>query len=214
MGLPKVFGIGFHKTATTSLAAALTQLGYRVTGPNWRKNPAIATEARRLAFEHVPLFDAFQDNPWPVLYRDLDRQFPGSKFILTLRPASDWIRSVVKHFGGKTTPMREWIYGKGCGAPVGNEEIYLRRYEQHNEEVLDYFRDRSEDFLTLRITEGEGWEKLCPFLNCAPVEVPFPRANDARDRSGLRRMFHRLLMGLNIRFSLQREKSRYGAGVR
>jgi hypothetical protein len=30
----KVFGIGFHKTATTSLAKALSYLGYRVTGPN------------------------------------------------------------------------------------------------------------------------------------------------------------------------------------
>src|SRR5215472_9937783 len=35
----KVFGIGFHKTATTSLAKALSYLGYRVTGPNWVDNP-------------------------------------------------------------------------------------------------------------------------------------------------------------------------------
>ena len=31
------------------------------------------------------------------------------------------------------TPMRQWIYGKGC--VLGNESIYVKRFEQHNEEV-------------------------------------------------------------------------------
>ena len=59
----KVFGIGFHKTATTSLAKALSYLGYRVTGPNWVDNPNIAEEVYEMAFEFAHKFDAFQDNP-------------------------------------------------------------------------------------------------------------------------------------------------------
>jgi hypothetical protein len=43
----KVFGIGFHKTATTSLATALSYLDYRVTDPNWVDNPNIAEEGVR-----------------------------------------------------------------------------------------------------------------------------------------------------------------------
>jgi len=207
MGPQKVFGIGFHKTATTSLAAALTQLGYRVTGPNWRKNPRIAQEVHALAYDCVPKFDAFQDNPWPLLYRELDPKFPGSKFILTLRPADRWIRSVVDHFGGSTTPMREWIYGSGCGDPAGREKLYVERYERHNREVLQYFAERPDDFLVLKITEGEGWEKLCPFLGVPMMPGAFPKTNSARDRKGLRRFANRLLMALNLRFNLQRTKA-------
>jgi hypothetical protein len=208
MERPKIFGIGFHKTATTSLAAALTQLGYRVTGPNWRKNPKIAEEVHSLAFDCVPKFDAFQDNPWPLLYRELDARFPGSKFVLTLRPASRWIPSVVEHFGGTSTPMREWIYGAGCGDPTGREDLYVERYERHNREVMAYFADRPSDLLVLRITEGDGWEKLCPFLGLPVAEGPFPKTNSSRDRKGLRRLTHRVLIALNLRFSLQRMKAK------
>jgi len=47
----KVFGIGFHKTATTSLAKALSYLGYRVTGPNWVYDPNPAEKVYKMAFE-------------------------------------------------------------------------------------------------------------------------------------------------------------------
>ena len=176
----KVFGIGFHKTATTSLADALSYLGYRVTGPNWVDNPNIAEEVYEMALDLANRFDAFQDNPWPVLYKDMDRQFPGSKFVLTLRPPREWIRSIVNHFDGKETPMREWIYGVSC--PKGNEDLYIARYERHNREVLEYFKDRSEQLLVLNITSGEGWARLCPFLGEPIPAIPFPRANTARVR--------------------------------
>jgi hypothetical protein len=179
----KVFGIGFHKTATTSLAKALSYLGYRVTGPNWVDNRNIAEEVYEMAFDLVNRFDAFQDNPWPILYKELDRKFPGSKFILTLRPSDQWIRSVVNHFDEKETPMREWIYG--VGRPKGNEDAYIWRYERHNREVLEYFKDRSEQLLVLNITAGEGWTKLCPFLGEQIPTIGFPCANTASDREKL-----------------------------
>jgi hypothetical protein len=179
----KVFGIGFHKTATTSLAKALSYLGYRVTGPNWVDNRNIAQEVYEMAFDLANSFDAFQDNPWPILYKELDRKFPGSKFILTLRPSGQWIKSVVNHFDEKETPMREWIYG--IGRPKGNEDVYIRRYERHNREVLEYFKDRSEQLLVLDITAGEGWTKLCPFLGEQIPAISFPCANTASDREQL-----------------------------
>jgi hypothetical protein len=176
----KVFGIGFHKTATTSLADALSHLGYRVTGPNWVDNPNIAEEVYEMAFDLANRFDAFQDNPWPILYKELDQKFPGSKFILTLRPSNEWIRSVVNHFNEDETPMREWIYG--VGRPKGNEDVYIARYERHNREVLEYFKGRSEQLLVLNITSGEGWTKLCPFLGETAPVIPFPCANAAPQR--------------------------------
>jgi hypothetical protein len=138
-----------------------------------------------MAFELANRFDAFQDNPWPILYKQLDRKFPGSKFILTLRPSDEWIRSVVNHFSEKEMPMREWIYG--VGHPKGNEDVYIARYERHNREVLEYFKDRSEQLLVLNITAGEGWTKLCPFLGEHIPSVGFPCANTASEREKLRK---------------------------
>jgi hypothetical protein len=194
----KVFGIGFHKTGTTSLAEALSHLGYRVTGPNGVDNPNIATEVYEMAFDLANKFDGFQDNPWPILYKELDQKFPGSKFILTLRSSNEWIRSVVNHFSEKETPMREWIYG--VGYPKGNENVYVARYERHNREVMEYFKDRRQQLLVLDITSGEGWGKLCPFLGETAPAIPFPRANtapqrermDKRDRSWLWRTYFKI----------------------
>lgn len=179
MRQPKVFGIGFHKTGTTSLGAALRILGYRVTGPNAVLRSDLdkkaLTIARRLARRH----DAFRDNPWPVLYREFDVAYPDSKFILTWRRAEDWIRSVVDEFGTTSTPMREWVYD-GVGVPAGNEEHYLARYRRHNREVRSYFAGRPDDLLELNISEGGGWEQLCPFLGHPIPPVPFPHLNNSR----------------------------------
>lgn len=173
--MSKIFGIGFHKTGTTSLAAALTMLGYRVTGPNGVRDPQIALNALPMALALVPQFDAFQDNPWPILYRELDAAFPGSKYILTVRDPQSWIKSLVGHFGSRSTPMREWIYG--AGSPLGHEAAYLARYENHNSDVLQHFAQRQADLLVLDITRGDGWEKLCRFLGCPIPAMAFPHRN-------------------------------------
>lgn len=176
----KIFGIGFHKTGTKSLARAHSTLGYSVTGPNGTRDPEIATRVFDYVERMAPRFDAFQDNPWPVILRQLDERYPGSKFILTVRHPDAWIKSVVKHFGSEDTPMRQWIYG--VGHPRGNEEIYLRRYEEHNRDVLAHFCDRPGDLLVMDITAGESWDKLCPFLGRAIPQTTFPVANTADDR--------------------------------
>ena len=177
----KIFGIGFHKTGTTSLARALAIFGYSVTGPNGVTDPDISQNVLKMACELVEQYDAFQDNPWPIIFKEMAQRYPGSKFILTIRPTEKWIKSQVTHFGTDTTPMREWIYGVGC--PKGNEEIYIERYEKHNAEVLEYFKDRPDDLLVLKITEGQGFEKLCPFLNKEIPGVAFPHANKAECRN-------------------------------
>lgn len=182
-----------HKTATTTLAHALRKLGYQVTGPFGVNEPNIAVTAVDRGLALARRFDAVQDNPWPLLYRDLDQEFPGSKFILTLRPTDEWLSSVVKHFGGKTTPMREWIYG--VGDPEGNEEVFRVRYERHNQEVRNYFSDRPGDLLEFRITDGDGWAELCSFLGLDQPSQPFPHANDHLNRrwdKRIQRSFRRL----------------------
>ena len=188
----KVFCIGFHKTGTTSLELALQKLGYRVTGSFGTKDPDIAAKVHEMAYAMVPEYDAFEDNPWPVLYRELDERFPGSKFILTRRPTENWIRSQVKDFATTQTPMRRWIYGENAGCPEGNEDVYVARYERHNREVLEYFKDRPDDLLVIDFPNDDGWTRLCPFLDVHIPEEPFPHANKASLSRKLKNWFKKL----------------------
>jgi len=186
---PKVFCIGFHKTGTTSLELALKKLGYRVKGSLGTKDPDIAEKVHAMAYATAEEYDAFQDNPWPILYRELDERYPGSKFVMTRRPSESWIRSQVKDFALTETPMRRWIYGEDAGCPEGNEETYVARYERHNREVLEYFAERPDDLLVFDLPKGDGWEKLCLFLGHDVPDEPFPHANKA----SLSRKFKNLL---------------------
>ena len=176
----KVFCIGFQKTGTTSLGEALGLLGYSVTGPNFLTNQDLENQVYDLALAITEKYDAFQDNPWPLLYKEMDQKFPGSKFILTQRPVDKWIDSVVRHFGSRETAMRRWIYDAGC--PEGNEDTYTERYERHNREVLEHFADRPDDLLVFNVTAGDGWDILCPFLDKPVPDVEFPHSNKAEDR--------------------------------
>lgn len=185
----KVIGVGFHKTGTTSLMRALQQLGYEVTGPNGTENPRIAEEIIDMAYRLLQQYDAVVDHPWPVLYKEVDDWYPSSKFILTIRPTEDWIRSVVNYFGYQSSPMREWIYG--VGRPKGNEEVYIARYKRHNREVLDYFKDRPEDLLVFNLSGGDGWKELCSFLDVPIVPGPFPHSNPAPE-SRVKRVIARI----------------------
>jgi uncharacterized damage-inducible protein DinB len=195
----KVFGIGFHKTATSSLAAAFYILGYNVTGFFGAHDPDIADHVVDQAYDLADRFDAAQDTPWPVLYKELDGRYPGSKFILTVRPTDKWINSIVKHFKDQHIPIHEWIYG--VRAARGNEDVYIRRYEEHNRKVQEYFKDRPGDLLVMDITRGDGWEKLCPFLDQEIPPFDFPAQNMARARSNqlLSRGLHYLKRKLAIK---------------
>jgi hypothetical protein len=57
------------------------------------------------------------------------------------------------------------------------EEAYL----SFDHRVRSFFRDKPpEKFLELRICDGEGWDKLCPFLGKGIPEIEFPISNKAR----------------------------------
>lgn len=190
----KVFCIGFHKTGTSSLTVALRQLGYAVTGPNGVNDPDIAHTAWGMVQTLSYSFDAFQDNPWPLFFRNLDELHPDSRFILTMRDPNAWIESVVKHFGGKSTPMREWIYGHGD--PRGHEASYMHRYERHNREVMEYFSSRPADLLLIRLEDVPTWTPLCQFLREDEPVGPFPHVNRAAERTrwkGVKSVAQRLL---------------------
>jgi hypothetical protein len=173
----KIIGIGFHKTGTSTLRAAMEILGYSVLGPRTDLADNIFAGNWEKVFSEVEGFDVLEDNPWAVIYKQLDKQYPGSKFIMTTRDEEKWIKSATNHFGGSSTRMREYIYGEGNGNPEGLSELYLNRFRQHHEEVRAYFKDRPDDLLVVSWAEEDGWDKICHFLGCPIPKKDFPHVN-------------------------------------
>jgi hypothetical protein len=191
---PKVFGIGFQKTGTTSLANSLGLLGYRVTGPNGIYDKRIAERAESLVDRMIPRFDAFQDNPWPLFFQHIDRHVPGAKFILTVRDTDAWYDSVLRHFGGTDRPMLRFIYG--VGDPRGNRSRFVERYESHNNAVREYFANRSADLLVMDFSaEHDPWSSLCEFLEVPLPGRAFPHSNSGSQRSRFDRSRFRWAQG-------------------
>ncbi len=183
----KVFSIGLHKTGTSSLFKALEILGYQ---PCRRLKmlqkrlvhddiiDVLKQKEHDKIFDVTEGFDAFVDNPWPLLYKEVDRHFPNSQFILTIRDEQEWIESVLNYFSGYETKIRELIYG--VSSPQNNEEIFLKKYREHNASVIEYFNQRPDQLLVINIDKGLSWKPLCSFLNKDIPDIEFPFRNKNR----------------------------------
>ena len=177
----RLFGIGMHKTATTSLHTALTMLGF----DSWHWSSAHVAKAiwREMTgfgrSETVERYYALCDLPIPLLFKQLDQGYPGSKFILTLREERKWLEAVMRHFSASfnkwrsgwdddpfTNRVHRLLYGRADFEP----DVFLERYRRHNAEVLDYFKDRPRDLLVMHMDQGAGWADLCKFVDRT---VPF-----------------------------------------
>lgn len=184
MARPKVFCIGFQKTGTTSLYAALTTLGYKtaaVVGRDWSAD-RLAVEGAELCVRTMREFDAAQDMPWPLFFRELDAAYPGSKFILTVRDAERWFASIEGHFGANPDEMQAFVYGRRAAAPAGNKARYLDAYQRHEQGVRAYFADRPGDLLVMDLERGDGWKDLCGFLGAPVPDEAFPIRNRSTER--------------------------------
>ena len=185
----KIFGLGFHKTGTSTLASALRKLGYRTIHGDPRGSWAGADEGLTLTrlinsgnyqLPTFGLFDAFVDNPYFSIWLKLVDIFPDARFIITLRDEAAWIESCVTYYAGRRVrPMRAWMFGKDADPASSHEarRFWLDRYRCHNKAVLDYFADDNKRLLRVNFSAGDGWDKLCDFLRAPHPARPFPHAN-------------------------------------
>ena len=187
----KVFCIGFMKTGTTTLNRALSILGYRVSHNSWKWLKMICKNDWKGIQEKMDAWDAVEDNPIPLIYKELDALYPGSKFILTEREPEKWYNSVSYHVGDLSSPMHEWLFGRGKGLPRNDKKHTLNVFVKHRENVIEYFKDRPDDLLIIDITKIENWDAICTFLGEEIPEAVFPHANrtayDADKNAGLKR---------------------------
>jgi hypothetical protein len=200
-GRGKIFCIGFQKTGTSSLRDALEQLGYRVSrmfGQDVALDELRSTYVAR-GLEIAARHDAVEDMPWPLMFRELDAAFPGSKFILTARDTDRWYRSISDHFGTNPHHLQQLTYGDDAPAPVGHEERYRAVYEAHNAAVREYFKDRPEDLLEMWLERGDGWNELAVFLGRDDLPTgPFIHTNSSKQRRSLGYRIRRRLINLGL----------------
>jgi hypothetical protein len=171
MSRSKIFGIGLAKTGTTTLNEALRILGYSAID---------YPLGLRVMEEH----DAATDIPIADSFELLDRRYPKSKFIYTVRERTDWLESSKTHWarlinsGRLTNDARAMLVKRLYGTVDFDAELFAEAYDRHEERVLTYFARRPADLLVIDICCGEnGWETLCSFLGKEVPDCPFPHVN-------------------------------------
>jgi hypothetical protein len=203
-GNKKYFCIGRNKTGTTSLESAFRDLGY-IVGDQGRATILFGEHYFKGEFDSIIKYcrtaEVFQDVPFsvPETYKHLDRAYPGSKFILTVRDSSEqWYQSITRFhakkfgrngqipaaddlrnqfFAGKIsryTTVR--LHGTPDEDPY-NKEIMIAHYEKHNRDVMEYFKDRPDDLLVINVSQLGAYQKFVDFLGVDSPYDDFPWEN-------------------------------------
>lgn len=130
-------------------------------------------------FEVMEEFDSFEDWPWPLMYKEIDEKFSDAKFILTVRKSPEiWYRSLCK-MAVRIGPLSDFKNIYGPLMTHGRKEKHIHFYKKHNEEVLEYFKDRPENILNICFGEGNEAKRLANFLKVPEVSLE----NDHRNKN-------------------------------
>lgn len=211
-GYNKIFCIGQNKTGTTSLEKLLSLFGFKIgnqpVGEILSLDWLIDKNAERI-IQYCYTADAFQDVPfsYPDLYKILDKAFPKSKFVLTVRENPDeWFESLIqfhtKVFSSDASrpPNEEDLKSatycyKGYAFEVltllydypktalYDEHAYKEHYMRDNDEKRNYFKNRPDDFIEINLSVKEDFQRLCEFLSVETTIKGFPWLNRSRKPS-------------------------------
>lgn len=200
----KFFCIGANKTGTTSLKKAFLDLGFCVG--NQRAAELMMRDVFEEDFEPLITYcktaQVFQDAPFSYndYYKILDKAFPNSKFILSIRDSDEqWFNSFVKFhskiFGNGLVPTwevlkkiryvyRGWIYEARINGynvteqddPYDKSKL-TQHYNRRNESILEYFKTRPNDLLVINLSEENAFQKFCDFIDVKSNKTVFPWEN-------------------------------------
>lgn len=205
IGKRKYFCVGRNKTGTTSLKQAFIDLGFVVAEQD------VAEELYDDYFfkgEYEKIIDfcktgqVFQDVPFShyELVESLDKAYPNSKFILTVRDSADqWYNSITKYhakmhgFNGRTPTYEDIVncsyrrkgflkrltidsHGTTAEDPYEKETL-VKHYHAHNSYIIDYFKDRPQDLLVLNISEPDAYNSFTSFIGVVSSRNNFPWEN-------------------------------------
>ncbi|GAA4937376.1 sulfotransferase family protein [Streptomonospora halophila] len=197
----QIIGAGLPRTGTSSMKAALEQLGYGpcyhmfelLSHPGHLSRWQHALEAEPVDWDSVVRgYRAGVDWPFSHFWRELAAAYPRAKVVLTDRDPRRWYASMSATIfrmaegmlAGTSAGPREaelfeilhpiWssLFGEAAGVP-GREQA-LAAFERHRAEVVEAVP--AERLLVYRL--GQGWGPLCGFLGADEPSTPFPHLNE------------------------------------
>ncbi len=187
----KIFCIGLNKTGTSTLHKAFEILGLKSVhymddkGNNIKE--IITTnflEGNNIlkGIEKYEVYSDWDQAPNTVaIFKEFDKQYPNSKFISNTRELQSWLDS------------RESHVKRNQENKLKNPELDVKwlkidrkkwenQYNSHYSEIKNYFENREKDLLVFDVVGGDGWEKLCQFLDLPIPNISFPRKNFAPEK--------------------------------
>ncbi|KAI9031843.1 P-loop containing nucleoside triphosphate hydrolase protein [Phycomyces nitens] len=203
----KVIGAGYGRTGTNSLRLALEALGYRthhmIRAMSDMTQDYGVWERAANDPNHPDEWESVYGNydaavDWPTVshYQELMQRYPDAKIILTVRSAESWYKSMSNTVFKKlvssgldtfpehaktllqsqTNIMLNGYFKEGIEKCNNKEELCMI-YDEHTKEVKQVVPP--ERLLVLEL--GEGWERLCEFLQVPIPEIPYPNTNGASE---------------------------------
>jgi hypothetical protein len=194
-----VIGVGVGRTGTHSLKTAINKLGF---GPCHHMEEVLQNMPSQ-----VPLWSAAENGnadwraiyndyksavDWPTacFFRELLKEYPSAKFILTQRSPENWADSfgstIYKLLAGKDQAppeMHAWlemvnavIAKTGFPADLDRDDL-VKAFVAHSEIVKETIPASQ----LLVFSVKEGWEPLCTFLDEPIPDEPFPHTNDREE---------------------------------
>lgn len=191
-----VIGVGFGRTGTLSLKAALERLDL---GPCMHMIPLLNDAPRATLFHKAAEgdaagLDAALDGcrstvDWPGTYfwRDLVARHPDAKVVLTVRDPQQWYDSAYRTiYAAATSPrppadgaaldmIHALIWDGTFGGRFADRDFAVRVFTEHNDAV----RREVPPQRLLEFEVARGWAPLCEFLGRPVPDEPFPRLNDS-----------------------------------
>ncbi len=164
----KVFCIGFNKTGTSSIHSLFIQLGK--TSFHGMYNEWNTDDPR------FNQFQCFSDGERHD-FRNLDKAFPGSKFILTSRRLDDWLISRIRHIEIRRTVNKTgWMREEYESDPQRAIQHWIDRRAPYFASVSKYFAKRPDDLLKINICDSVDKNKdvarLLDYLGIDPDAAP------------------------------------------
>jgi hypothetical protein len=192
----KVIGAGVGRTGTYALKLAINQLelgpchhmeevlhNMPVHVPLWSAAAAGEPDWSRI-YEG---YESAVDWPTACFFRELVREYPSAKFVLTHRDPERWADSfgatIYKLLAGRDQAppeMRAWldmanaVIAKTGFPPNLDRDGLIEAFIAHNEAVKKAVP--ASQLLVFEVKQG--WEPLCTFLDAPVPSEEFPRTND------------------------------------
>ncbi|MBU2968921.1 sulfotransferase family protein [Pseudoalteromonas sp. C2R02] len=168
----KIFIIGLPRTATTSVCAAMLELGFKTA---------------HTAYTNQSMNDAqvIADTPVFCDYQLLDKTYPNAKFIYLQRDSTVWLPSIrqllirmyknLQRTDGGFNPTLKRCYND-IFSPLTLENVekddFLQScYDRHQQGINEYFKGREQDLLQIDVSDKNSFDSLLAFLEIDTIQT-------------------------------------------